>query len=53
MIAPALPLIGGGTNKMQPVFVGDVADAVMASLTNSKTDNQIYELGGPSVLFIP
>ena len=48
MIAPALPLIGGGKNKMQPVFVGDVADAVMVSLTNSQTDNQIYELGGPT-----
>ena len=49
MIAPALPLIGGGKNKMQPVFVGDVADAVMESLTNSQTDNQLYELGGPSI----
>ena len=49
MIAPALPLIGGGKNKMEPVFVGDVADAVMESLTNSQTDNQLYELGGPSI----
>src|SRR6201991_1478858 len=27
-IAPALPLIGGGATKMQPVYVGDVARAV-------------------------
>ena len=27
--APALPLIGGGKTKFQPVFVGDVAEAVV------------------------
>ena len=32
---------------MQPVYVGDVADAVVASLLNQETDDQIYELGGP------
>ena len=47
MIAPALPVIGGGKNLMQPVFVGDVADAVIEALQNPATDNQIYELGGP------
>ena len=47
MVAPALPLIGGGKNLMQPVYVGDVADAVVASLLNHDTDDQIYELGGP------
>lgn len=54
-ISPALPLIGGGETKFQPVFVGDVADAVMAALYHSGVgkDNpqgQIYELGGPEVL---
>ena len=47
MIAPALPVIGGGQNLMQPVYVGDVADAVVAALINHNTDDQIYELGGP------
>ena len=49
MIAPALPLIGGGTNKIQPVFVGDVADAVMAILQPTFTGDQIFELGGPKI----
>lgn len=49
MIAPALPLIGGGTNKMQPVFVGDVADAVMVILQPTFTGDQIFELGGPKI----
>ena len=49
MMAPALPLIGGGKSKMQPVYVGDVADAVMAVLADSTTSGQIYELGGPTI----
>lgn len=49
MIAPALPLIGGGKNKMQPVYVGDVAQAICIALAESATDGQIYELGGPHV----
>ena len=49
MIAPALPLLGGGTTKFQPVFVGDVADSILYCLTHQQTDGQIYELGGPSI----
>ena len=47
MIAPALPLIGGGSSLMQPVYVGDVADAVLAALTTEEARGQIYQLGGP------
>ena len=47
-LAPALPLIGGGTTKFQPVFVEDVAAAIVGRL-NAGTDGTIYELGGPSV----
>jgi len=43
---PALPLIGGGKTRFQPVFVGDVAQAIVAGL--SRQDGRIYELGGPS-----
>lgn len=49
MLAPALPLIGGGRNLMQPVYVGDVAEAVIRCLGNGDTDGKIFELGGPSV----
>jgi NADH dehydrogenase len=45
----ALPLIGGGKTKFQPVFVGDVADAVCAALEREDARGRIYELGGPSV----
>ena len=47
--APALPLIGGGLTKFQPVFVGDVANAVTACLLNADTAGKTYELGGPGV----
>ena len=49
-LSPALPLIGGGKTKFQPVFAGDVAKAVMASLTGKAQDGAVYELGGPEIL---
>jgi uncharacterized protein YbjT (DUF2867 family) len=49
-IAPALPLIGGGMTKIQAVFAGDVAKAVVAGLTGAADANGAYELGGPEVL---
>jgi NADH dehydrogenase len=46
---PALPLYGGGETKFQPVYVGDVADAVMAALDRADAAGRTYELGGPRV----
>ncbi len=48
--APVLPLIGGGKTRFQPVFVGDVADAVQAALAQPASQGRVYELGGPEVL---
>ncbi len=48
-IAPALPLIGGGHTRFQPVFAGDVASAVLAAIDRPQTGGTIYELGGPEV----
>ena len=45
-LAPALPLIGGKT-KYQPVFVGDVAEAVANSIARADASGKTYELGGP------
>ncbi len=47
--APALPLIGGGATRFQPVFVGDVAAAVVAAIGGCTAAGKIYELGGPDV----
>jgi len=48
-LAPALPLIGGGKTRFQPVYVGDVARAVLACLRQDSTQGHIYELAGPQV----
>src|SRR6266436_10027527 len=49
-ISPALPLIGGGVNRMQPVYVGDVARAVADAVDGKAKAGATYELGGPEVL---
>ena len=46
---PALPLIGGGHGLLQPVFVGDVAEAIARAVDGKATAGTIYELGGPDV----
>jgi uncharacterized protein YbjT (DUF2867 family) len=48
VLSPALPLIGGGETRFQPVFVGDVAKAVGAALADPDKAG-VYELGGPTV----
>ncbi len=45
----AFPLFGGGKTKFQPVFVGDVADAVANAAADTRTRGRTYELGGPAV----
>jgi NADH dehydrogenase len=47
--APALPLVGGGHTRFQPVFVGDVAAAVAAAVEGAARPGTVYELGGPQV----
>jgi NADH dehydrogenase len=44
---PCLPLIGGGRTLMQPVYVGDVADAVLAVVEGEGAQGRTYELTGP------
>ena len=47
---PALPLIGGGETRFQPVYVGNVADAAMACIGNPAATGNTYELGGPETV---
>jgi uncharacterized protein YbjT (DUF2867 family) len=49
-LSPALPLIGGGHTRMQPVYVGDVATAVADAVDGKTKAGATYELGGPEVL---
>ena len=57
MLAPGLPLPGGGRMRMQPVYVGDVVEAVMVALgvrgapkaRGKEIKGGVFELGGPDV----
>ncbi|WP_368904435.1 complex I NDUFA9 subunit family protein [Taklimakanibacter lacteus] len=48
--SPVLPLIGGGTTKFQPVFVGDIAQAATRLIEAGLASGRTYELGGPEVM---
>ena len=48
-MAPALPLIGGGATKFQPVWVGDVAEAIARSVARADAAGRTFELGGPDI----
>ncbi len=48
--SPFLPLIGGGHTRFQPVYVGDVAEAIARTVDGNVQGGRVYELGGPQVL---
>lgn len=48
-VAPALPLIGGGHTRFQPVYVGDVGTFVAEAVDGRVPAGATYELGGPDV----
>lgn len=47
--APALPLPGGGKTRFQPVYVGDVAEAIAEAVDERVYAGKTFELGGPTV----
>jgi uncharacterized protein YbjT (DUF2867 family) len=47
--SPVLPLFGGGATRMQPVFAGDVAEAMASLIERGEATGQTYELGGPTI----
>jgi uncharacterized protein YbjT (DUF2867 family) len=48
-LLPALPLIGGGETRFQPVWVGDVASAIVEALERDEARGETFEIGGPKV----
>jgi NADH dehydrogenase len=49
VLSPVLPLVGGGRTRFQPVFAGDVGEAVARAVDGEVKGGTIYELGGPDV----
>lgn len=47
--SPVLPMIGGGRTLFQPVYVKNVVDAIVTSLSDDTSRGRIYELGGPKI----
>ncbi|HEY4343609.1 MAG TPA: complex I NDUFA9 subunit family protein [Parvibaculum sp.] len=48
-LLPVLPMIGGGATRFQPVYVKDVAEAVLRVIETDAADGKVVELGGPEV----
>jgi NADH dehydrogenase len=48
-VLPFMPVVEGQT-RFQPVYVGDVADAVLAAVTREDAAGRVFELGGPRVM---
>jgi NADH dehydrogenase len=48
--SPFLPLIGGGRTRLQPVYAGDVAEAIAVACAGRAKPHTVYELGGPEVV---
>jgi len=49
-VLPALPAFGGGETKLQPVYVGDVAEGICRVLERNEARGRTYEFGGPEVM---
>ena len=48
-VLPALPVIGGGRARIQPVYVEDVAEAIARILADPGTAGRSYEVAGPRI----
>lgn len=49
-LSPVLPLIGGGETRYQPIYVKDLAEALLRALETGVADGKVFELGGPEIL---
>src|SRR5262249_52198956 len=47
---PLVPVLGPGTQTMQPIYVDDAATAALACLDHEATVGQTYTLGGQDVI---
>jgi uncharacterized protein YbjT (DUF2867 family) len=48
--APVTPIIGPGTQRLQPIWVEDVAHYYALALTEQAAANRTFELGGPDAV---
>ena len=48
-VAPVTPIIGSGEQRIQPIWVDDVAAYFAKAIDHEPATNRIFELGGPDV----
>jgi uncharacterized protein YbjT (DUF2867 family) len=46
---PIFPMFGRGRTRLQPVYVGDVAEAIVKAIERPEKGDRIFECGGPRV----
>jgi uncharacterized protein YbjT (DUF2867 family) len=49
-LAPVTPIVGPGTQRIQPIWVDDVAAYYAAAVDKPEAANRTFELGGPDVV---
>ena len=49
-LAPVTPIVGAGTQRIQPIWVEDVAAYFAAAIDKPEAANRTFELGGPDVV---
>ena len=49
-LAPAIPVIGPGTQRIQPIWIDDVAEYFARGASEPAAANRTFELGGPDVV---
>jgi uncharacterized protein YbjT (DUF2867 family) len=49
-LAPVTPIVGSGTQRLQPIWIEDVGAYFAAGLAQSEATNRTFEIGGPDVI---
>jgi NADH dehydrogenase len=49
-LSPVTPIVGPGTQRIQPIWVDDVAAYFAAGVVKPEATNRTFELGGPDVV---
>ena len=49
-LAPVTPIVGGGTQRLQPIWVEDLAECYVRALDLPAAANRTFELGGPDAV---
>jgi NADH dehydrogenase len=49
-LAPVTPIVGPGTQRIQPIWIEDVAAFFAAAIDKPEAANRTFEIGGPDIV---